>query len=167
MVIEIDPKQPEKRNAAIAAIEDRKKRKKPNPPDLPIPLPDRSGQAKRKPEIPREGPPPDNSQIAAMACKIASMVKDKRRKSMVPQIIDRGPPLPLPPPPLLPPPFEPPSRSRAVVFKGKGRRLVDNDEPVAYPKIPIKTQNLKRKTGGMSGRARTQRFDQLALVPVA
>ena len=156
MVIEDQAKQPEKRNAAIAAIEDRKKKKKPNPPDLPIALPDRSGQAKRKPEIPREAPP-DNSQISAMARKIASMVKDKRRKSaMVPQIIDAGPPAPLPPP------FEPPPRSRVVAFKGKGRRLVD-DDPVLYPKIPIKTQNIKRKPGGMSGRARTQ----LALMPVA
>ena len=135
----------------------RKKKKKLNPPDVPIPLHDRSGQAKRKPEIPREAPPPDNSQISAMARKIASMVKDKRRKSaMVPQIIDTGPPPPLPPP------FEPPPRSRAVVFKGKGRRLVD-DDPVLYPTIPVKTQNPKRKPGGMSGRARTQ----LALMPVA
>ena len=167
MAIEVKPKQPEKRKAAIAAIEDRKKKKKTNPPDVPIPLPDRSGQAKRKTPIPREAPPPDDSQVSALARKIASMVKDKRRKgAMVPKIIDTRPSLPPPP---LPPPFDPPPRSRAVVFKGKGRRLVDNDEPVAYPTIPIKVQNpkTKRKPGGVSGRARTQRFDQLALVPAA
>ena len=81
---------------------------------------------------------------------------------MVPQIIDTGPPPPLPPP------FDPPPRDLAVVFTGKGRRLVD-DDPVLYPTILVKTQNPKteRKPGGVSGRARTQRFDQLALMPVA
>ena len=130
MVIEDQAKQPEKRNAAIAAIEDRKKKKKPNPPDVPIPLPDRSGQAKRKPEIPREAPPPDNSQISALARKIASMVKDKRRKAMVPRIVDTGPPPPLPPPNHSPP--------QASVFKGKGRRLADDDAPKV---IPVITRN--------------------------
>ena len=105
MAIEVEPKQPEKRNAAIAPIEDRKNKKTRNLPDIPIPLPDRSGQAKRKPEIPKEAPPPDDSQISALARKIGQMVKDKRRKGMVAQIIDTGPPLPPPP---LPPPFDPP-----------------------------------------------------------
>ena len=162
MVIEDQAKQPEKRNAAIAAIEDRKKKKKPNPPDVPIPLHDRSGQAKRKPEIPREAPPPDNSQISAMARKIASMVKDKRRKgAMVPRIIDTGPAPPLPPP------FEPPPRPD--VFKGKGRRLIDGNVAPNNSVIKLydKRPTTKRKPGGMSGRARTQRFDQLALMPVA
>ena len=38
------------------AIEDRKKKTKPSPPEAAIALPDRSRQAKRKPDIPKEAP---------------------------------------------------------------------------------------------------------------
>ena len=149
MAIEDKPKQPEKRTATIA-IEDRQKKKRQNPPDdNPIALPDRSGQAKRKASIPREAPTPNDTQVSALARKIASMVKDKRRKGTM--VIDTGPPPPLP---------------QASAFKGKGRRLADVDPPKV---IPVITRNPKgkRKPGGVTGRAQTQRFDQLALVPVA
>ena len=154
-------KQPEKR--AALAIEDKKKKKKTNTPDIPIALPDRAGQAKRKIDIPKEAPDEKVKKLGRQLVKVLA----RKAFRATPHIVDIGEEPPLPPPFDPPPRAAGPPRSRAVMLKGKGRRLVDNDEPIANPTIPVKVSSkTKRKPGGVSGRARTQRFGQLALMPV-
>ena len=75
-----------KREAPPLAIEDRKKKTKPSPPEPAIALPDRSRQAKRKPDIPKEAPSAKAkiemavpSEISALAKKLTANIKNKRR----------------------------------------------------------------------------------------
>ena len=148
--------EPEKRGAAIA-IEDRKKKKKPNPPDAPIAIQDRQGQAKRKSQIPDEAPDENVKKLGRQIIKmLARKAPSKTTKIMQkaihapPRIVDIGEPS-------LPPPFAPPSRD---VFKGKGRRLADDDvASKGIIKLYDKKPTTKKKPGGVSGRAR-----QLALM---
>ena len=97
MAIDDEPKQ-EKR--AAIAIEDRKKKKKTNPPDVPIALPDRSGQAKRKPQIPDEAPE-NVKKLGRQLVKMIARNAPKPFKAMqksrhaTPHIVDIGEPLSL------------------------------------------------------------------------
>ena len=166
MTIDDEASKQEKR--PTLAIESKKKKKKrANPPDSPIPLPDRV--AKRKADIPDEAPDPDEKvrklgrQLVKVLARGAPSLtyKAMQKARHNPTIIDIGQ-LPLPPP------FSKPSPRD--VFSGKGRRLADDDPA---PKGVIKTGGqfskkpiVKKKPGGVSGRARSKANTQLALMPV-
>ena len=178
MTIDDDEPRQEKRASAIAAIDARKK-KKTNPPAPPIALPDRKAKrkadipaqpigvpdhkAKRRVEIP-DGAPDADEDVKRAGAEILKRLRSKlqsnnKKKAMsklrhaTPYIVDMGEPP-------LPPPAVGPSRN---AFKGKGRRLADDDPaPKGIIKLYDKKPTVKSKPGGASGRARS-RASMLAL----
>ena len=130
------------------AIEDKKeKKKRPNPPpDTLIPLPDRSRQAERKVEIPKEAPERNVKKLEKLIVR-AIRNKTSAAKIRMPtsRVVDVGPPASNP-------------------FKGKGRRLADEEEE--RPR-GITTQ-FDKKAGAAANKRRaataSRRNDQLAIM---
>ena len=99
--------EPKQEKRAALAIEDRPKKQKPSQPDAPIALPDRTRQAKRKPEIPKEAP--DVKKLAKTLVRAIRKNNEKIRVAQPTKVVDVGP---------------------ATPFKGKGRRLGDEERVI-------------------------------------
>ena len=129
--------EPKQEKRAALAIEDKPKKQKPSQPDVPIALPDRSRQAKRKPEIPKEAPDEEAVKKLGKTLVRALRNKSKIRIQQPTKVVDVGP---------------------ATPFKGKGRRLGDEERARV-----ITTQFDKKAAAADSSKRRTARNNQLAI----